>query len=109
VTSKPVRLSRDAELEAESAARWYEARSPGLGVEFLSALAASLEAIEDRGVETFAEAPDAPSRKDVTFRVARLRDFPYRVVFAELAEEVRVYAVAHERRRPGYWKKRLED
>ena len=37
----------------------------------------------------------------------RLRRFPYQVVFIELKKYIRVLAVAHERRRPGYWRERL--
>jgi hypothetical protein len=29
--------------------------------------------------------------------------FPYGVVFVELTKEVRIVAVAHAKRRPGYW------
>jgi hypothetical protein len=40
-------------------------------------------------------------------RHVSLRRFRYRLVFFELADEVRVVAVAHTRRKPGYWKDRL--
>lgn len=36
-------------------------------------------------------------------RGAVLRRFPYRVVFEELEDEVRVLAVAHKGRDPGFW------
>jgi len=32
-----------------------------------------------------------------------LRRFPYSVVYLLLPEEIRVLAVAHQRRKPGYW------
>ena len=35
-----------------------------------------------------------------------LRRFPYRIIYQLTADELRVIAVAHQRRRPGYWKKR---
>jgi plasmid stabilization system protein ParE len=35
-----------------------------------------------------------------------LRRFPYSVIYQVTSEELRVVAVAHHRRRPGYWSKR---
>lgn len=36
-----------------------------------------------------------------------LHKFPYVIVFRETATTVEVVAVAHEHRRPGYWRNRL--
>ena len=41
-------------------------------------------------------------------RSAPLKRFPFRVSFADLGDELRVYAFAHRRRRPGYWKLRVK-
>ena len=35
-----------------------------------------------------------------------LRRFPYSVIYQITAEEIRIVAVAHHRRRPGYWSER---
>ncbi len=35
-----------------------------------------------------------------------LRRFPYRIIYQVTTEELRVLAVAHHRRRPGYWASR---
>jgi hypothetical protein len=32
-----------------------------------------------------------------------LRRFPYSIVYLLLPEEIRVLAIAHQRRKPGYW------
>ena len=40
-------------------------------------------------------------------RRAAARRFPYSIAFMELATVVRILAVAHEKRRPGYWVGRL--
>lgn len=40
------------------------------------------------------------------FRRARLNRFPFHVFFEVVGEKVVVLAVAHERRRPGYWRAR---
>lgn len=47
-------------------------------------------------------------RAGLEVREAFLKRFPYRVVFVELPEEIRVVALAHKRRRPGYWRHRVE-
>jgi len=40
-------------------------------------------------------------------RFYRLRRFPFLIVYRETALGVQVVAVAHARRRPGYWRRRL--
>lgn len=39
-------------------------------------------------------------------RAFRLRRFPYTIIYAIAQDQVRVIAVAHQRRLPGYWVKR---
>lgn len=38
-----------------------------------------------------------------TRRRYNLRRFPYSIIYQVTAEELRILAVAHHRRRPGYW------
>ena len=45
-----------------------------------------------------------PSRRKV--RKIALRQFPYSIVYRDEPELIRVIAVAHHRREPGYWTKR---
>jgi hypothetical protein len=40
-------------------------------------------------------------------RFVKLRNFPYVVFYAVLDGEVLVVALAHTKRRPGYWRRRL--
>jgi hypothetical protein len=48
-----------------------------------------------------------PWRDNLPFRKAvLLRRFPFVVFFQDLEDEVRVFAVAHGKRRPGYWLRR---
>lgn len=41
-----------------------------------------------------------------TNRRMPLRRFPYSIVYLLLPEEIRVIAIAHQRRKPGYWRGR---
>ena len=49
-------------------------------------------------------------RLGVVFRGTRrrytLRRFPYSIIYQVTAEELRILAVAHHRRHPGYWARR---
>lgn len=104
--TKPVRFDAEAEEEFAAAARWYERERPGLGREFLASVdEAVLEVRERPG--SFSLVPSIP--QDLGVRRALVKRFPYAVVFLELADEIRVLAVAHGARRPGYWRDRLRE
>ena len=38
-----------------------------------------------------------------------LRNFPYHFIYRVEGDEIRVYAAAHLKRKPGYWRKRLRE
>jgi toxin ParE1/3/4 len=101
---KPLRLDDEAAEELEVAAVWYEDRRDHLGLELIAAVR--------EGFQRIAERPQAwPLVRDVPlhFGVRKfiLRRFPYSIVFLELEEEIRVLAIAHGSRQPGYWRRRL--
>ena len=50
--------------------------------------------------------PRAPERFEL--RWYKIRRFPYALLIGTLHDERVVVALAHEHRRPGYWRKRLE-
>ena len=101
---KTVELAPEALDEATGATSWYENRRPGLGSQFLNELEATLSRI--------GEAPASfPRLLDVSpelgVRRVLMRRFPYGLLFIELEASVRVVAVAHLKRRPGYWLSRV--
>lgn len=99
----PLRISEEADVEATEASCWYDARRPGLGDEFLTAVDQARERIESN--PCLGSRPPGVSSEDV-HRVI-MRRFPYDVVYIELPDRIQVLAVAHERRRPGYWIDRI--
>lgn len=105
---KRVRLSPAAEGELADTRAWYEQRRPGLGERFLTAFARTTQKIaENPGAWSLVpHLPELPADAPLP-RQARVHRFPYRVVYLELADEVRVIAVAHTHREPGYWRDRL--
>lgn len=100
-----VRLSSEAVDELGEAAAWYRDRRPGLEIEFLAEFERVLPLIENSPA-SFSRVLDLPA--DLVIRRALLPRFPYAVVFMDLGAEIRVLAVAHAKRRPGYWLNRVE-
>jgi len=99
-----IRLSPEAVTELAEAAAWYAAQRPGLEGEFLDEVERILPLIADHPV-AFPRLLDAPA--DLAIRRGLLPRFPFAVIFMELQAEVRVLAVAHAKRRPGYWLDRV--
>ncbi|MCO5164765.1 MAG: type II toxin-antitoxin system RelE/ParE family toxin [Planctomycetes bacterium] len=101
--TKPVRFLPGAETELRAAAEWYDDRT-GLGDELL----AEVQVVTSKIIEMpGAFVPARGVRPSVGAREAVVKRFPYRLIFVELEHELRVVAVAHARRRPGYWRDRL--
>lgn len=100
-----VRFEDEAAEEYGLAGRWYEERRENLGVEFFDAVDDTIErilALPRSGTSVPRIGPDLPVRRLAVTR------FPYHVVYLEMDDDLRIPAVAHDRRRPGYWKSRLK-
>jgi toxin ParE1/3/4 len=102
---KSVELTPEAHEEALEAATWYDVQRVGLGTEFLDELE-RLFARMSQLPRSFPVLMD-PS-PEFGLRRALLPRFPYGVVFTELADNIRVVAIAHGKREPGYWLYRVE-
>jgi plasmid stabilization system protein ParE len=99
-----VHFEPEAETEYLQAGVWYERRREGLGLEFFDEVDATI-----RRILEFSRLGAAVPRVPLDLPVRRLavRRFPYHVVYLEIAEALRILAVAHDRRRPGYLQTRL--
>lgn len=101
--TRAVHLHPEAAAELEETVVWYEQRHPGLGRRLLAAVDAAIE-----GIQLWPEsapawsAPEAPGAT----RRAAVRGFPYRIVYIEREESIEVLALAHDKRKPGYWRDR---
>ena len=91
--SRNLRFDAAAERELDEAVDFYDLESPGLGDVFLAEHALAQ-------VEAFPEAAE-PLRGGIRRRL--LHTFPYALLYSLRAEEIRILAVAHQRRRPFYW------
>jgi plasmid stabilization system protein ParE len=94
----------EASAELEAAAQWYEERRSGLGVEFIEAFDSALAQIA-RWPDVGQLVSGLPS--DISARRQPFARFPYHVVYLTWQGVVRVLAVAHDRRKPGYWFSRI--
>ncbi|MFZ5889567.1 MAG: type II toxin-antitoxin system RelE/ParE family toxin [Myxococcota bacterium] len=95
-----VRFHRAATDEAEEAIRWYNKRVPGLGDDFRVELLSGVERIIELPLAWPVSTYDRRARR---FLLAR---FPYAIVYVGTKDTVTVIAVAHAKRRPGYWRDR---
>ena len=102
--SRPVRFEADADAEYREAGRWYEERRSGLGIEFFDAVDTAIRQIVD-----FPRVGVPVPRVSSQFPVKRVAvsRFPCHVVYLDAGYAVRIVAIAHDRRKPGYWKHRL--
>jgi len=85
--------------EFSAAVRWYEEQRLGLGGEFFDAVVSATSLIQAQ--------PEigTPSQDGRTRRVLVQR-FPYQIVYRPSQDEIVIIAIAHLKRRPGYWRKR---
>ena len=94
-----VRLLESAQAELDDAIAWYASQAPGLGDAFLIETLKTLKLIE--------QYPKAWHPLTQQISRCRLRRFPYSVVYAQEGSDLLVLAVAHQHRKPGYWRTRL--
>jgi plasmid stabilization system protein ParE len=87
-----------AREELNEAAAFYEASVPGLGAAFLGDV--------ERAIETVRANPGMGASMARGFRKSILRRFPFIIVYAQRDEEIVIIAIAHQRRSPGYWRRR---
>jgi plasmid stabilization system protein ParE len=100
-----VRLHPAAVDELRAARDWYDDAAPGVGVEFVD----EFRRVIDRLREWPTSAPRRPVRGSAReIRQASLRRFPYHATYEVRGDTLLIVAVAHGRRRPGYWRERLK-
>lgn len=94
-----LRFVGPARKELLQAVEYYEQEAPGLGAELIEDISHSLATIRNT--------PKAGRSFTDDTRRLLLQHYPYYVVYRVEKEEILVVAVAHQRRRPGYWQDRL--
>jgi plasmid stabilization system protein ParE len=91
----------EADEEFREAIRYYQKEAQGVGLKFLEEVR--------RGVTFITENPFAAVAVGSGIRRKVLNHFPYSLLYAVESELVVIVAVAHQKRRPGYWRSRLKE
>jgi plasmid stabilization system protein ParE len=93
-----VEFHRAADSELRAAATYYEDRAPGLGGQFLAEV--------ERACSRLNEHQSLGPRLDSEHRRLALRRFPFALIDRIKSSDVQIVAVAHNRSRPAYWRRR---
>ena len=88
----------EAELELIEAAVYYDKQAPGLGERFEFEIRYATDLLLDQ--------PEIGLLVDPDLRKFILTRFPFTLYYSVTADVLRIEAVAHQSRRPGYWKSR---
>jgi toxin ParE1/3/4 len=96
---KPLTYHPESKSESREAVDWYWSRNRMAALDFLDRLKAALAQVQ--------KAPQVyPSYLHGTRRIL-LDRFPFSVIFRERLHDIQIIAIAHAKRRPGYWVERL--
>lgn len=100
MAAMPYEFHPDAQTEVEESGAWYAGRDLAVADRFYLELSETIVLI--------CQMPDAwPTYLHGTHRHV-LNDFPFSLVYREKAGVIQLIALAHHRRKPGYWTERLD-
>jgi len=92
-------LAPAARQDLHDGARFYaEAAGPPLAYAFITEF--------ERSIAVLAEQPRIGASWHGAFRRLPMRRFPYSLVYMIGTADIRILAVAHQRRKPGFWRQR---
>lgn len=87
-----------ANEDLETSLNWYSSRSSAAARNFLVAVDLALESIRDD--------PNRFSRIDKKHQACSVTKFPFQIVYHCDKNRIVVVAIAHAKRKPGYWQAR---
>jgi toxin ParE1/3/4 len=97
--SKPYRFHPEASRELEAADDWYFSRNFDASIDFLFEV--------DAAIASIAHAPHRWPKYLYGTRRLVMQRFPFSVVYLDDPDLITIIAVAHAKRKPGYWRRRL--
>ena len=95
------RIDPAARKELKEAAEFYERERPELADRLVNEV--------QRVIQLLSENPELGFSVGSNRRVIVLNRFPFRLVYAVEESVLRIIAVAHQKRRPDYWRGRAEE
>jgi plasmid stabilization system protein ParE len=94
----PVDYLPAARRDFDEAFDWYSKHSAQAAIRFLNAI--------DAALSTIASYPNRFEPVDAFHRACPVKRFPFRIVYRAHTDRILVVAIAHAKRRPGFWKNR---
>jgi len=88
----------EATQELEQSAAWYQEKSNAAAKGFALAV--------DAAVNKISREPERFPRVDQRHQACNLTTYPFQIIYRQEGEAIYVIAVAHAKRRPGYWRSR---
>ena len=88
------------EDEMLESARYFEGKTPGLGLDLTTAIQESTRRI--------LKFPESGSVERGKIRKSLVHGFPFTILYEARPNEIFIAAVMHQRRKPGYWHHRLK-
>ena len=98
MAAKALNIHPDALDELKSALAWYSERSKSAALNFITEI--------DYAIDKITQSPSRWPHGEHGTRKFTLRRFPFAIIYRERETAIQIVAIAHGRRRPGYWKKR---
>jgi plasmid stabilization system protein ParE len=95
---KSVEFHPEAEAEFIAAAQYYESQAENLGLDFILAV--------ERSYQRLMTFPESGHSFGSRLRRVLVPGFPYGLLYRADPNRILIVAVAHLRRRPGYWRHR---
>lgn len=93
-------FNQAALLEYQEAAEWYRDRSLQAAERFIIEV--------ETAIQKICADPERYQPVGDGVQVFRLKRFPFRLYYLPGPDRLTLYAVMHERRKPGYWLDRLQ-
>ena len=97
-SGRKIRFRRGAWRDLIEAYDWYRDRSQSAAENFLAEVDAALAQVS--------ESPEAWPSYERGTRHFILKRYPYSVIYRAGDDIITIVAVAHHKRRPGYWRRR---
>jgi len=95
----PTDFLPEADQEMLEAARYYQSLSSGLGDDYLAEV--------EHAVQSIASSPQTWPVLEGDLRRRLIKRFPFGILYRIEPDKILIIAVAHLRKKPGYWKKRI--
>ena len=97
---RAIELHPEAIAEASDAREWYAERSSVAADAFMAEL--------DVAIDCICKSPERWATYSHGTRRYLMKRFPYLIVYRATEDKLQVIAVAHGKRKPGYWRRRLK-